>query len=127
MKLNHDKLNTLAAQLTSENTNPLSHHDRELLAAALLQLAASQDTIARQSRLLQLHGELRSRIHEIANSALISMQVRLDTPNSLSSFDFEGAEAARTQLLASIESANTTRATLAATLAFVRRLIGPSL
>lgn len=124
MNIDHAALDSLAARLTSDDETPLTAEDRALLRDALMHLAASQDIIARQSRLLQLHGELQSRIDDLAQAAISGLRSRLDTPNPLGDFDFSGADEARRELLAAVDGANTTRATLAATLAFVRRLLG---
>lgn len=123
--LNMADIESLAASLatTGQPTITLLSDEGQLVSAALLELIASQTVIAKQTRLLQLHGELRSRIDTIAKDAIELVTNRLDTPNPVQAYDFESAEAARRELLASTESANTTRATLAAALRFVKVLI----
>lgn len=124
MTIDQSAIDALVAKLAPDGNAELTAEDRVILTGAILELAACQDIIARQTRLLQLHGELRSRLSAIAQDAIDGVQSRLDTSNPLTAYDFESAEAARRDLLAAVEYANTTRATLAATLAFVRRLIG---
>jgi|GEM_PF-3489984 len=122
--LDPDALSDLATRLTTSDQAPLTTSEKSLLSAALVQLAASQSALAKQSRLLQLHGERRTRINVIAADALNDLQSHLDAPAAVDQYDFDAADAARATLLAEIESANTTRATLAASLGFVRRLVG---
>lgn len=124
MNMDVTAIDALARRLTSDDPSPLSNDERRLLATALAELAASQEVIAKQTRLLQLHGEFRGRINAITADAIAGVASHLDTSNLLETYDFDRAEAARRDLLASIDNANTTRATLAATLTFVRRLIG---
>lgn len=124
MKITETAIHTLTTRLTSDNADPLSSDEKALLSAALVELAAAQALIARHTRLLHLHGELHNRLRDIANEALDDVARRLDAPDALHEYDFEKAQAARQSLLAEIEAANSTRAALAATLQFVRRIAG---
>lgn len=124
MTIDQETIDRLSFKLTAQTDSPLTGAERSLVANALGQLAASQATIAEQSRLLRLHGELRSRIDAIAGAAIETLRNHLDEPGPVTGYDADAADSARRELLAEIESANTTRATLAATLGFVRNLIG---
>ncbi len=125
MTIDTQTIDRLTARLTSaDDPSPLTEEERSLLSAALTQLAASQAIIAGQDRLLQLHGEMKSQIDSIAQSALSSLSTQLQGPSPLDAYDADAAQAARRQLLAEIESANTSRASLAAVFRFVRAFGG---
>lgn len=124
MPIDQAAIDRLADRLTGDDPAPLSPDEKELLSASLAELAAAHTVIAKQSRLLRLHGELDERIAAIARDALGAVRDHLDAPGPLAGFDASAADAARRTLLTQIESANTTRATLGATLGFVARLFG---
>jgi len=124
MPFDPETIDRLTDRLTGAPAEPLSADERDLLVAALTDLAAAHAVIAKQTRLLLLHGELRSRLTSITAEALGSVRDRLDSPGALTGYDEVGADRARRELLAGIESATTTRATLAATLGFVARVFG---
>lgn len=127
MTIDQQTIDRLSDRLSgASDTSPLTEEERALVSSALTQLAASQAIIAGQNRLLQLHGELRSQIDSIAQSALGALRSHLDKPSPLDEFDFGAAETARLQLLDEIESANTKRATFAAVFRFVRTFAGLS-
>lgn len=124
MPIDTDTIDRLTDRLTTPDPSPLTDDERALLVAALAELAAAHAVIATQERLLMLHGELRSRLRSITGEALAQVRDRLDETAALAGYDADAADAARRALLAEIESANSTRATLAATLGFAARLFG---
>lgn len=124
MNITPESIEQLPDRLMSDDAALLSEEEKAVLSRALIELTASQSVISKQSRLLQLHGELRDRIESVTTETLADLHARLDDHAPVKSFDFAAADAARTELLTAVESANTTRATLAAALGFVRRLIG---
>lgn len=124
MPVTRTDIDRLTGQLLADDAPALTGADRDLLVGALAALAIAQHELAVQARLLLLHGEHRARIESIARDALASVRAHADAPGPLAGFDADAAAAARRDLLAEIESANTARATLAATLGFVARALG---
>lgn len=117
-------IDRLTELLLADGPTTLTSADRELLVGALGALAVAQHELATQSRLLLLHGELHTRIETITRDALARVRSHIESPGPFAGFDAADADAARRTLLTEIESANTARASLAATLGFVARLLG---
>ncbi len=124
MPITQTDIARLSELLVTDTPHMLTDTDRDLFVGALAALAVAQHELAAQSRLLLLHGEHGARIETITRDALANVRAHADMPSPLAGFDADAAAAARRDLLAEIESANTARATLAATLGFVARALG---
>lgn len=122
MTISEATIHRLTDRLDSGDDSPLTDDERSLLRAALNQLAADEQMIARQQRLLRLHGESADRIDAIAHEALTSLNDRLTDPPPAVERDFQAAQAAREQLLREMTEANSARATLGAALTFAKRV-----
>lgn len=115
----NDTIAQLTDLLASGADRPLTDAERDLIRAALTELAAAHDTIARQRALLASYDHDIQAIDAADRAALDRLRDLAAAPVPGSNYDFAHAEEARNALLRAVREASTGGAILNAVLRFV--------